>query len=199
MKPIKNIYLSSAQSRSGKTEIGVGLGMILKEKGYKVAYYKPFGIKKGKEHIDPEVSILAKIFDQDEAGLCGEYIDPLYFETFKKSSKEEIKMRIVDAYKQIKENVDVVIIEGTQKISQLMAFDLDDSILAKLFDNSQILAVNKLTNDLDISDILMQKDLIAYRGSEYLGCILNQVPKIMLSRVEEEFLPFLSDKGINVL
>ncbi|MHA1679897.1 MAG: DRTGG domain-containing protein [Promethearchaeota archaeon] len=198
MKQITNIYLSSAKSKSGKTEIGVGLGLKLQELGYKVSYFKPVGIRKGKEHLDPEVSILAKIFEQEESEVCSFFIDPIYFDELRAENLDELRKRLYAAYKKLKDKSDVVIIEGTKKVNQLISFNLDDVRLSKLFDNSPILAVNPFNNDLDIADVLMQKEYIENHGGTYLGCILNHVPKIMVMRLEQEFIPYLGEKGITV-
>lgn len=194
-----SLYLSSAQSKSGKTEIGVGIGLMLKEMGLSVSYYKPFGIRQGKEHQDPEVEILAKIFEQEPAELCCMFIDPLYYEEIDGVDREELKKKLYDEYARLAAKSDVVIIEGTKKVNQLITFDLDDASLAILFDNAPVLAVNPFTNDLDIADVVLQHDILTRKGARYIGVVLNRVPSIMVPRIEEPFKPMLAKRGIEVL
>lgn len=199
MKQLTSIYLSSAIPKSGKTEIGVGIGLKLQEMGYKVTYFKPIGIRKGKDHVDPEVEILANIFEQDQSDVCPFFIDPIYFEELKSQDIGSLKEKLYNAYKHLKDNSDIVIIEGTKKVNQLISFNLDDVKLSKLFDESKILAVNPFNNDLDIADVIMQKEYVEGKGGIYMGCILNHVPKIMITRVKQEFVPFLDSLNIKVL
>ncbi|MFX0102520.1 MAG: phosphotransacetylase family protein [Candidatus Hodarchaeota archaeon] len=199
MKKIKNIYLSTAEPGSGKTEIGLGLGMVLKEKGYKVAYFKPFGIPKGKSHVDPEVDIIAEIFELDKDIMCPSFIERLYFETLVKDKGGSLKKKIVDAYNKLNESHDVVIIEGIGKANQLISFDLDDTKLSQELENCKILAVNSLDYDIDVDDAIAHKNLIDQRGGTMIGCIFNKVPKIMAERLQQDLSDFFKEKGINVL
>ncbi|MHA1792442.1 MAG: DRTGG domain-containing protein [Promethearchaeota archaeon] len=197
MEQLNNIYLSSAKTKSGKTEIGIGIALLLQERGYKVAYLKPFGILRGRDRSDPEIKILAKIFNQKEETVCPVYIDKLYFEQVT-NNVEKIKEKIMQAYLKLKESSDLVIIEGTQKVNQLMGCDLDDARLSKFLDNSPVLAINSYYNDLDVADILMQKWFLEERDARYLGSILNKVPKIMNVRLQEQCIPLLNKKGVKV-
>nr|MDO8109257.1 DRTGG domain-containing protein [Candidatus Sigynarchaeota archaeon] len=195
MKKLKNLYLSSVHTSSGKTEVALGLGLMLQDKGYKVGYFKPFSRRKGKADYDTEVQIVAKSLNLDESLVSPVFLDPVYFETMNKQ-KDEFRKKILAGYKKIKDCCDVVIIEGAKKFNNFMSFDLDDATLAFLMDNSAVMSVNTFEKDEDICDLLMQKDMITRRKASYIGCMLTHVTKIMASRAVQEFIPYLKNAGI---
>ena len=199
MKKLKSLYISSVLPSSGKTEIALGLGMVLQDKGYKVGYFKPFGSRKGKANIDPEIEILAKAFGMDETSLCPCFLDAVHFETILKQDQEKAKKQLLDSYNAVRDTYDVVIIEGLKKANTLLSFDLDDANLARMFDDSPILAVDVLEVDDDIDDVLLHKNIITHREGNYAGCVLNKIPKIMSARAEKDVLSFLKEKGCNLL
>jgi BioD-like phosphotransacetylase family protein len=195
MKKLRSLYLSSAQTNSGKTETAIGLGMLLKDKGYKVAYFKPFSRRKGKSNKDTENELAAATFGMPENKISPVFLEPNYFETMKKHKDEYLK-KILAAYKALKEEYDVVLIEGAKKFNNFMGFDMDDAMLASQLDNSAMLSVNLIESDSDLCDLVLQKDVLSRRKGNYAGCVLNRVPKIMVSRAQQEFLPYLKSAGI---
>ncbi|MBN2150451.1 MAG: phosphotransacetylase family protein [Candidatus Lokiarchaeota archaeon] len=195
MTKLRSLYLSSVHSGSGKTEIALGLGLLLKDKGYKVAYFKPFSRRKGNALIDTELAITSKTFGMDPAKMSPVFIEPVYFETLHKH-KDEYRGKVIAAYKAIKEEYDVVLIEGGNKFNSFMSFDLDDATLANQMDNSPILTVNLLESDTDVCDLLLQREFLKLRKGNYSGCVLNRVSKIMVSRAKQEFIPYLKAAGI---
>lgn len=192
---LNSIYTSSVGPSSGKTEIALGLGLKLQEAGYTVGYFKPFGRRKGKSNIDPEIDVLAKTFHMTEEETCPCFLDNVHFEAFRKQDRDELLARIVSAYKAVRDRVDVVIVEGLKQVNTLISFDLDDAKLASALD-CKVLSVNVLETDHDVDDLVMQRDLLVARGAGYLGCVFNKVSKFMTNRAREEFLPFLEGSGI---
>jgi len=195
MAKLRSLYLSSVKTGSGKTETALGLGLLLKENGYKVAYFKPFSRRKGNATVDTELEITASTFGMDKAKMSPIFLEPVYFETLQKH-KDEYRKKIIAAYKALKAEYDVVLIEGANKFNNFMSFDLDDATLANQMDNCTIMGVNLFENDTDVCDLLLQRDFLKIRKGNYAGCILNRVPKIMVTRAKQEFIPYLKNAGI---
>lgn len=195
MTKLRSLYLSSVHTGSGKTETALGLGLLLKDKGYKVAYFKPFSRRKGNATIDTELEITASTFGMNTSKQSPIFIEPVYFDTLQKH-KDEYRKKILAAYKVLKNEYDVVLIEGGNKFNSFMSFDLDDATLASQMDNCAIMSVNLLESDTDICDLLMQREFLKMRKGTYIGCILNRVPKIMVARAKQEFLPYLKAASI---
>ncbi len=192
----KSIYMSSVEPSSGKTEVALGLGLLLQEKGYKVGYFKPFGRRKGKANVDPEVDILARTFNMTDDDLCPCFVDNVHFEQLAREDKDALRKKLVAAFEKLRGASDYVIIEGLRKVSSLVSFDLDDAKLAALF-NAPVVTVNALETDEDIDDLIVQRDLLVARGATYAGCVLNKVSKVMMARAREGIIPFLEKKGIS--
>ena len=63
------LYIASMTGFSGKSLITLGLGLILKEKGYKVGYIKPYGkipLKAGGSIIDADAEFMRKALGIEE-------------------------------------------------------------------------------------------------------------------------------------
>ena len=169
--------------------------MKLQEAGYTVGYFKPFGRRKGKANVDPEVDVVAKTFDMTEVEACPCFLDNVHFESFRHQGMEETSKRIIESYRAIRDRVDIVLIEGLKKASTLMSFDLDDAKIASMLE-VPVLSINEIETDQDIDDLIMQRQVIQARGARYLGCVFNKVSKFMTARATEEYLPFLGELNI---
>lgn len=195
MTKLKSLYLSSVHTGSGKTEIALGIAAALEERGYSIGYLKPFGRAKGKSSLDTEAQVMGKIFGIDEASISPVFLDPVYFETMKKN-QDSLRDRILAGYNVMKETYDVVMIEGAKKYNNYMSFQLDDASLSVQMDNSPVISTNMFEKDEDICDLLTQKEMMVNRQANYAGCIFTRVPKIMIGRLQQEFIPYIDDLGI---
>ena len=64
------LYIASMTGFSGKSLITLGLGLILKEKGYKVGYMKPYGkipLKSGIDIIDADADFMRNALGIEES------------------------------------------------------------------------------------------------------------------------------------
>jgi len=195
MAKLKSLYFSSAHTGSGKTELVLGIASLLEEKGYSIGYFRPISRAKGKSALDTEMQVMAKIFGIDEASISTVFLEPVYFETMKKN-QDSLRDRILAGYNVMKDSYDVVLIEGAKKYNNYMSFQLDDASLSVQMDNSPVISVNMFENDEDICDLLTQKEIMVARQANYAGCIFTRVPKIMLGRLQQEFIPYIDELGI---
>ncbi len=72
------LYIASMTGFSGKSLIALGLGLILKEKGYKVGYIKPYGkipLKAGGNIVDADAEFMRKTLDiQDPPEVVSPFV-----------------------------------------------------------------------------------------------------------------------------
>src|SRR5271157_608828 len=194
MAKLKSLYLSLAHTSSGKTEIALGIATMLEERGYSIGYFKPFGRAKGKSSMDTEAQVMAKIFGLDEALISPTFLDPVYFETMKKN-QDSLRDRIHAGYNVMKDAYDFVIIVSAKKNNNYMSFQLDDASLSVQFE-SPVISINMFERDEDICDLLTQKEIMQARNANYAGSLFTRVPKIMVDRLQQEFIPYIETLGI---
>ncbi len=167
---MKKIFVSSTESYSGKSGVAISLMMILKERGYDVSYFKPFGInilKLKDETCDEDVR-----FIKDDLKIevsCPVLLDKPYIDFAVSEDPLRLKKEIIEAFSKLKK--DVVIIEGSQDYQTGSSLGICDIEMAKLLD-SKVLMVAKYSNDFVIDKILTAKKLFDERLHDV---ILNQV------------------------
>ncbi|NHW88411.1 MAG: hypothetical protein DSO01_01665 [Archaeoglobi archaeon] len=167
---MKKIFVSSTESYSGKSGVAISLMMILKERGYEVGYFKPFGLNPLKlkdETCDEDVHFIKN--DLNIEVSCPILLDKPYIDFAVSEDPLRLKKEILDAFSKLKK--DVVIIEGSQDYQTGTSLGICDIELAELLD-SKVLMVAKYSNDFVIDKILIAKKLFDERLHDV---ILNQV------------------------
>lgn len=114
---LKKVYLMG-KTGSGKTAIALGLALLWKEKGHKVAYFKPKTAGQNLPHNnEADVSILKKVLDLP---WTPEQIAPVKMEStyifgqsdYNSISVGKMESKLEDSFKEISEDSQVMIIEG---------------------------------------------------------------------------------------
>lgn len=192
---MKPIVFASNRSFSGKSSLCVGIGKILKEKGYKVGYLKPICMlpeKIGNCYVDEDVRYIIDILElKDETkDIC-----PIIFteQSYDKALKEKIESVNIDylgsikqAYESIQKNKDIVLIEsaGNLTYGSFAGISSRDICLAV---NAKVVLIMRYENDV-IDKILYFKD---YFDSNFSGIIINMVPIVEKDRIDNLIIPFL--------
>lgn len=191
----KSIYLLSAQPYSGKSLITVGLGLKLKDAGYRVGYFKPFGraVKKVDEDADSVKKALA-------LGEPLEQICPLLVteEMIKNilcgSNKENFSEKIANGFNQVAKGKDLILIDGAGNLSEGCLFDLPVEKMVKIT-QSKVLFVFKNEQGLDIDQILAVKEIFK---DNFLGAVINFISGREMDYFREAVVPYLGKKKIEI-
>ncbi|MBD3226874.1 MAG: AAA family ATPase [Candidatus Lokiarchaeota archaeon] len=191
---MKSAYIVSYSPFSGKTSFSLGLGLVLKENGYKVGYFKPIGVgietEQGK-FIDPDVILMKDALNLDKS--YDEICPPIKckigtYEFVKKYQEDRDYFRdnIVKAYNKLKDEYDFLIIEGRHRIQSLFTYRMDSINLSKLLDSKILLISNGV-----IDDIVLQKKLIEGMDAELLGVVFNNIDIPLEEKVKGELIPIM--------
>jgi len=178
--------ISSIDAFSGKSSLVIALGKILQERGYKVGYFKPFGIGKyiGKELVEEDVSGIASILKVEDSleKICPLVIDIPYLEF--EMNVGNLKKRILEAYKKVREGKDVVLVEGalSYEIGKFIGLS-DDEIAREL--NLNVVMVAKF-DEFVLDKIAMAKQVFGDR--------LKQVVLNFVSGYMERYINDISEK-----
>ncbi|MEM2817883.1 MAG: phosphotransacetylase family protein [Archaeoglobaceae archaeon] len=168
---MKKLLISSTQTYSGKSAIALSLLLILKEKGYDVGYFKPFGVNAvrfGDKICDEDAYFVEQ--DLGIRSLCAVILDRPYIDFAVSQDPIKLKKKIIDTFTEL-ESKEVVIIEGAQNFIAGASLEICDVQISKMLD-SRVLLVSKFTNDFVIDEIINAKRLF---DEKLHGVILNQV------------------------
>ncbi|EJN60164.1 protein with phosphotransacetylase biod-like n-terminal domain protein [Halogranum salarium B-1] len=199
---MNTLLVTSTQDSTGKTAVTLALGLLAQERGLDVGYMKPKGTRLQ--------SNVGKTLDQDPMlarellGLDAEMhqMEPIvYSPTFVEGAirgqedGDELADIVRENYDQLSAGKDLMLIEGAGRYTTGGIIDLTDPEVAELLD-AQVLLVADYTKPGDIDDVLAAADDI---GEDLAGVLFNRVSDSVYDELETEVVPFLENRGIDVL
>lgn len=168
---MKKLLVSSTQTYSGKSAVALSLLLILKERGYDVGYFKPFGInavRSGEEICEEDAYFVEK--DLGIKSSCAIVLDRPYIDFAVSQDPIKLKKKIIDTFTEF-EGKEVVIIEGAQNFVAGASLEICDIQISRILD-SKVLLVSKFTDDFVIDEVVNAKRLF---DEKLHNVVLNQV------------------------
>lgn len=187
----KNLFITTAETKSGKSVISLGVMEILRAVVPKVAFFRPIiqDIYKNGD-IDPDINLITTYH----------HIDIPYENTYAYSfnqakelinagKNEELIEGIMTKYKNLEENFDFVLIEGTDfaGISTAFEFNINAEIANNL--GAPVLVVSSgrgKSISESISSLNLALESYENQGCQILGSIVTRVPKNGLDELKKE-------------
>ncbi len=195
---MKYLYIASMAGFSGKSLITLGLGLILKEKGYKIGYIKPYGkipMKAGDTIIDADAEFMRKALDIQEPP---QVVSP--FVTTFESQTNALKGKAVNMFAAFEkavaaiEDKDLVLVGGGAGLFEGSIFGINGlRIIHHL--KAKTLVVEPWSGDSSIDSIVGARELL---GSYFTGAVINKVPEAAHDHIKKSVRPFLEKQGIPV-
>ncbi len=192
------MLVSSIDEYSGKSGFIMALGLILKEKGYRVGYFKPIGIGKyiGDKPVDEDALAVAETLKLEESidEICPVIVDKPYIEFILSTDHIKLKRKILEAFERIKQDKDILLIEGALHYELGRALGLCDISVVSMLDVRDLMIV-KFSDDSVIDKLLSAKS----KFGEKLGMVIfNQVSGYKRSYLESLAESLLRKNGIEV-
>ncbi len=193
------MLISSVEEYSGKSGFIMALGEILKEKGYRVGYFKPIGIGRFVEGklIDEDARTVAetlKIEDPIER-ICPVVMDKPYIEFVLSTNSVTIANEITGAYEEIRKDKDVVLVEGALYYEFGRALGLCDVSFASMLKLNDLMIV-KFTDDSVVDRVLSAKSQF---GEKLKAVVFNRVTGYKRSYLESLTKSIFEKNGLEVL
>ncbi len=193
------MLISSVDEYSGKSGFIMALGSILKDRGYRVGYFKPLGIGRfiGDKLVDEDALAIAETLKIDDPidVICPVMIDKPYIEFVISADPVKIVRDISKAYEDIRQDKDVVLVEGALHYELGRALGLCDVSVASMLDIDDLMIV-KFTEDSVIDRLLSAKSQF---GEKLKAAIFNQVSGYKRSYLESLAKSLLAKNGLDVL
>jgi phosphate acetyltransferase len=177
----KNIFIASAEPYTGKSVVAFGLINMLLAKTKKVGYFKPIIAQEDAESKEPHVEALLDYFS-----LPINYTDTFAFtrqqvlQQAESENRSEVIDIVISKYKQIEENYDFTVIEGSDFLGEGIAFEFESNVLiAKNLAAPVVIVITgnqKSTAQVVNTAINIYRNFIS-REVQVLGIIANMVNK----------------------
>jgi BioD-like phosphotransacetylase family protein len=200
---MKRIQIVSTEEHSGKSLLSLALGQVLSERGLRIAYMKPISFEVSYETGEPvdrdadAIRSFLKLEDDlhDVAPVPLE--GPLLREAIE-SGDRGFRERITAAFGRVAAGRDVALIEGRSYLGLGVSAGLSDLDLADLL-STDVLLLTHFDGEEAIDRVLCALRLFE-GGPRVLGVVFRDIPlDRSLLQIEEVMVPFLADRGGEVL
>jgi BioD-like phosphotransacetylase family protein len=196
------ILVTSTEEATGKTAVSLGIAQLADAAGHSVGYMKPKGTRlqsaTGKTR-DEDPMLARELLDLD---LEMHELEPIvYTPTFieeavrGREQPEELRERILENYNKQADERDLMVVEGTDRLTTGGIVDLTDPEIAEMID-AKVVLLSRYNESGDVDDILAAADQI---GDNLAGVLFNAVPDSELDQLTTDVAPFLENHGVNVL
>jgi hypothetical protein len=198
---MQKLYIGSTAGNSGKSLLTVGLGLALKESGYKIGYFKPLGklpttvegkVVDGDSQFIKSVLQLAEPLDQ----ICPVVLTQDLFTRGLRGETGDLRPRIQKAFEAVSAGKDLLIIGGAGSLSDGAFLGISGTRLAKDLQAPVLMIDPYSTEEVCLDCIMTAKEAL---GDHLIGVVLNRVPPQSLPEVEQMVVPFLVSKGVEIL
>jgi BioD-like phosphotransacetylase family protein len=196
---MSTLYLVSVEGEVGKTALALGLALRAQERGLKVGYTKPVGVRvaSASGHLVEADATFAK----QALGLedSVDVISPVLLTEVIR--REAIEGRVLDAaatiktaFAQLARGKDLMIVEGPPTTRQGITLGVEPSKVAELLD-AQVLVVLRGEYQLSAEAALLAQTIF---GKRLIGAILNAAPIETVEDARTHFAPYLERHGLQL-
>jgi uncharacterized protein len=195
-----NLYITSAETFSGKSALCVGIGLRFRSEGLKVGYMKPVNINcplcDGLA-FDEDVIFAKQAFEMEEPpDLIGPVsLTPAKFEQQMRGPEINYEPKFKEAFVKLSQGRDVMVMEGGRSLREGYVANLPPKRVADLVDAKVLMAL-KYDDALMVDRALTAKN---YFGDKMTSVIFNEVPRSRLEFVQDVITPYLVRHEIKVL
>ena len=197
---MKTLYISSAETFSGKSALCVGLGLRFKKDGLKVGYMKPVNVdcqvSEGMPY-DEDVAFARQVYEMTEPFdlISPIALTPARLHQQLRGPETDFLPKLKEAFEKVSVGRDVMVLEGGRSLREGYVAGLPPKRVAEQL-GAQIVTVHKFDEALMVDRAMTAQN---YFGDLLIGLVINEVPKAHAEFVTEAIVPFLRRHGMNVL
>jgi len=202
----KKIFIAATLQNVGKTTFSLGLITCLKKYFKRIGFIKPIGQRYLMEQgykVDEDSVLIEKVFGIS-TDLCIKDLSPIAVERgftekyIQGTTDTDYSKLILQSYKRVAAESDLVIIEGTGHAGVGSVFDLSNATVARLLGAKVILlAPGGVGRPID--EVMLNKSLFDRSGVRLAGIVVNKVMPEKFNKVNKLIRVGFKKKGIQVL
>ncbi len=194
------VYITSAETFSGKSALCVGLGVRLSKDGLRGGYMKPVNVNcqvKDGVAFDEDVVFAKQAYGMSESLdlLSPVALTPAKLEQQLRGPETNFEPRLLDAYQRIAAERDVVVLEGGRSLREGYVAGLPPKRVVELL-KARTLLVVRYDESLMVDRALTAQN---YFGESLIGAAINCVPIELVAQVKEVVEPYLARHGMKTL
>lgn len=194
---MKTLYITSAETFSGKSALCVGLGMRFRKDGFNVGYMKPVNVNVPlREGIpyDEDVFFAKQVYGMSEPAdlISPVALTPAKLEQQLRGPETDYTPKLMEAFAKMSEGRDVIIMEGGRSYREGYVAGLPPKKVVDLIE-AAVLGVMKYDETLMYDRAMTAQN---YFAEHMLGVVINEVPKGQLEFVQDVVVPFFTRRGI---
>lgn len=192
------LYIASTTGFSGKSLITLGLGLMLKEKGFSIGYIKPYGkipLEREGRIVDADAEFLREALDISEpSGVVSPFVVTYEIQNNLLKGKPSDKFDDVNRALSSITGKDIVLVGGAADLYEGATFGIDGLKLIRHL-KARTLVVEPWNGDSSIDALVGAKELL---GQDFMGAVINKVPEAVHDHIKQSVRPFLEKRGIAV-
>ncbi len=121
-----SLYISTTEAGSGKALISLGIIELILRKTNKVAFFRPVIRKQPLGKQDEDINLILNYFalNQEYEQAFGLYVEEVQ-ELISRSNYDEVLDKIIVKYKNLEQNYDFILCEGSDYLGQVSAFEFN--------------------------------------------------------------------------
>ena len=196
---MKALYITSAETFSGKSALCIGLGLQFQKDGLKAGYMKPVNVNcQVKEGVayDEDVFFAKQVYGMAEPAdlISPVALTPARLEQQLRGPETDFQPKLKEAFAKLAEGRDVLVLEGGRSLREGYVANLPPKKVVEMVD-AGVLAVIKYDDTLLVDRAMTAQN---YFGKNFLGVVINEVPKTQTEIVRDVIVPFLTRHNIKV-
>ncbi len=194
---MKTLYITSAETFSGKSALCVGLGMQFRKDGLKVGYMKPINVnvplKEGMP-FDEDVIFAKQTYGMSESAelISPVALTPAKLEQQLRGPEVDYQPKLMEAFAKMSVGRDILIMEGGRSLREGYVAGLPPKKVVELVD-AQVIEVIRYDDTLLYDRAMTGQN---YFGQNMVGVVLNEVPKQQMDFMNEVVVPYFTRRGI---
>lgn len=196
---MKTLYITSAETFSGKSALCIGLGMRFLKDGFKAGYMKPVNVKcqvKDGVPYDEDVVFAKTAYGMAEAIelLAPVALTPAKLEQQLRGPEVDYQPKLLEAFAKVAAGRDIMVLEGGRSLREGYVAGLPPKKVVDLVD-AKVLSVVKYDDTLLFDRAMTAQN---YFMPNLLGAVFNEVPKNRMDYFHDVVTPYMQRRGIPV-
>ena len=195
----QSVYITAMAAQSGKSVVALGLMEMLSARAERVGFFRPIVSTAGEP--DPEIELMRRRYGLEASheqmfALSDEEAQAAIAE----GRRDDVKKRVVAAYRELAADRDVVVCEGTDFAGYTPALDFDlNADLANELGAPVLVVVSGRTPEEAVEAARVAQESLREKGCELFGVIVNRVPVAVLREVTTSLAGKDGDRPVYVL
>ena len=182
-----NLYVTATEERSGKSVIVLGIMQMLLNQLHRVAFFRPIINDHVEEKPDHDITLISDYFElEQEYETCYGCTLKKAYELINSGREDDLHDLILQKYREIADEYDFVLIEGTDFRGQDTTFEaeINGDIAANL--GAPVLLISsgrKKTVEEMIRQVQVSIDSHKEKGLILVSSIINRAPEGLTSQI----------------